>query len=675
MRVPRLAPQIAGWLVVTAATGAAVSASGPATDGLGAGVQRALVDAGRSAQLANHATGLLAGRVLDSTNPVAAATVYLYNLADSSLHKASTDTTGAFSFISTPAGLYKMVAFKPGFLPTVVMLTRAAADLRQSVDLELEDESFPGESTQVDFWKIRRDVPRDVLRDIEVAVFANPAEDAGARARYATLASVVEATAPFRTEMAAVAGVDAGSTHATQLTGGKVDIAGALGGYEIGLSGDFRQLAARHIEVGGGGLDEQGTGESRAMTFRLQGPTATSVGVHTFSNSLADTGAGAVDFEHYQVNWTQQIGSHAQSDFSARYTAENNFYRASWMDLVGVPEASRTWAVEGSFTTSFDERTTLQTGLRYRLRENGLAEEGLNLLLAGAGLPQESLDVFARGGTRTDPAVLVEYGLYTTLADGSLSLMPRGGLVFQLGNNWQLATMAGQRLSVEGELGGGRGDFLPTLYDQSADCDLGEEACYQVFLTRQVPDAENGETLSVGVNHRRFADTLRIYFNEDVFNHLESLYLVQGDELTEAQFSVSRELGPRVQATFEGSYAEGGGGELVGVDKQAYENAVRYLLTSVETHFTRTSTGVFVAFHRLEQNLTPRQAGPRSAVNDVAVERLQLLLSQNLNVLLDLSADWAVQLNMELSRGASLASALSDGGLRRQVTGGVSVSF
>ena len=34
------------------------------------------------------------------------------------------------------------------------------------------------------------------------------------------------------------------------------------------------------------------------------------------------------------------------------------------------------------------------------------------------------------------------------------------------------------------------------------------------------------------------------------------------------------------------------------------------------------------------------------------LERLQLMLNQNLNILLDLASDWAVQLNMELSRGA-----------------------
>lgn len=77
------------------------------------------------------------GRVLGDDSPLAAASVYLYHLADAALVKATTDEHGGYCFDALPAGLYKVVAFKPGFLPAVVMLTRAAADLRQSVDLGL----------------------------------------------------------------------------------------------------------------------------------------------------------------------------------------------------------------------------------------------------------------------------------------------------------------------------------------------------------------------------------------------------------------------------------------------------------------------------------------------------------------------------------------------------------
>lgn len=71
--------------------------------------------------------------------------------------------------------------------------------------------------------------------------------------------------------------------------------------------------------------------------------------------------------------------------------------------------------------------------------------------------------------------------------------------------------------------------FIPAFYDQASTCELGENACYRVFLARQ-PE-EGSARLSFGLTHREFADTLRLYFNEDVFNHLESLFLVRGEAL------------------------------------------------------------------------------------------------------------------------------------------------
>src|SRR5689334_3798007 len=68
------------------------------------------------------------GRVLGETSsPLGAAGVYAYQLADLSLRKVLTDKEGNFLFQDLPAGLYKVIAHKPGFTPVVVMLTRTAA--------------------------------------------------------------------------------------------------------------------------------------------------------------------------------------------------------------------------------------------------------------------------------------------------------------------------------------------------------------------------------------------------------------------------------------------------------------------------------------------------------------------------------------------------------------------
>ena len=132
---------------------------------------------------------------------------------------------------------------------------------------------------------------------------------------------------------------------------------------------------------------------------------------------------------------------------------------------------------------------------------------------------------------------------------------------------------------------------------------------------------------------------------------------------------------PNDQENTEG--AEGGGGVYRAVNNRVFENSVELLSTSVDTSFAATSTGVFVAFHRLEQSLQPYNQVRRRMTPTVAgLERLEVVLHQNLSAILNLPADWAVRLGLELARGASFFhSDVDPDELRRQVMTGVAVRF
>ena len=170
-----------------------------------------------------------------------------------------------------------------------------------------------------------------------------------------------------------------------------------------------------------------------------------------------------------------------------------------------------------------------------------------------------------------------------------------------------------------------------------------------------------------------------MFFNDDFFDQIESLYLVRGDRIPELQFGVSRRVTPEILAHLESNVGSGGGGVFYATDNAPYENSVRYLVTSLDTHFQDTDTGVFISFHHLEQDLDP-MAESLEAVDPgrsrLEVQRLQLMLTQDLNILMDLAADWAVKLNMEVSRGSMLFEdpAHSDE-LRRRILGGFAVKF
>lgn len=604
------------------------------------------------------ADGVLLGRVVGGSQPLATAAVYAYQLANLHIHRASTDAEGNFLFDELPAGLYKIIAFKPGFLPAVVMLNRASSGARQFLQVQLSRELVEAHDLgeDDDFWAIRARIPGDVLRELE-----------GAARLAADSYEFTTEQSRFVARMEAMAGVDeALGFGEAQRAGGKVQVAGNIRDLRVGVSGNFAELASGRRFQAGQPLAE---GRAHTVSLDLEASDEARVTLTTLRNHLLtpDLGSG-VDLEHHRLSWSQQIGENGRSDFSAQYTVESNFYQNAPILPRGIPDASQTWRIEGSYETDLTERTSLETKLRYRARDYG--EDQFPASPAG-GLAEQRLDLFSGAGYEVRPSMTVKYGLYSTLRDGSLSLVPRGELLMQLGPLWQARAAASGRVhDEEPELF----DFFATFFEDQEACEQVEEFCYEVVLSR---DWGEGETVSIGAVHRKFGETVRMYFSRDFFDQYESLYLVPGDVLPELEIGITRRISPRVLTNLRSNVADGGGGVIFGRNARPYENRVRYLVTSLDTQFERTSTGVFLAFHRLEQELTPLfTSRRRRAAPEMEVERLQLMLTQDLDLLHRLASNLAVQLNMEVSRGSLPEQALYDEeDLLKRVMGGIALKF
>ncbi|MDH3404280.1 MAG: carboxypeptidase-like regulatory domain-containing protein [Acidobacteriota bacterium] len=600
--------------------------------------------------------GVVSGQVRTASHPLPASQVYAYQLADLTLRKATTDEAGRFAFKSLPAGLYKIVAFKPGFVPGVALLTRASAKAVQILDVELRDQGAAAADSAADFWTVRQQIPTDVLRDIDFALAAD--ESAGSSPRIDNL----------RAGVRAVTGVDSMATAQTaQLSGGEVELASEIDNVNVDVSGSYLALeAARDLHL------PATDGYSQTLSVDVSGVGANRIRMTTVDNSLSTaSGKERMGLQSQRLSWSRD-GERHRSQVAAQYTEEDNFYARGGGSRLALPPGSRAWNLEGSYSTDISERSTMEAGFRYRDRVFELVHN--DLLLNGV-LPQERVEVFGRGGTSLVPAVLVEYGVYSTMRDGTLSFMPQGGLVMRLGDSWRASTSAGVKMHDDPLEARRVNDFHTAYFRDYASCERATAECYQVVLARFVDDQEK---LSIGALHRRFDETLRLQFDQNFFNYRENLQLVHGDAVPELQIALTQRLSPTILARLESNLGAGGGGILTLADREhGYENEVRYFVTSLDTQFERSATGVFVAFHQLEQRLSPLDDQPRPAEQILELERLQLMLTQDLAVLGDLAADWAVQLNMELSRGfvptggdATLADEI-----RSRITGGLAVRF
>lgn len=612
------------------------------------------------------------GLVRGEASPLSAAHVFAYQVTDFSLHKVMTDAQGSFLFRELPAGFYKIIAHKAGFGFAVIPLARKAAQDHQRVDFDLP-QGKPGQAKEGDdFWGLVSQVPADVLHEIERA-------EAGDETLHLTglpFGSGTRITLPssFTGEMRALTGVDQIASGGGQMSGAGVGLKGQVGDTQVDLQGRFSQLSSSATfqpSVGGAA----GTGQASSLAIDLARGPGSRVSIQSFSNRLSlrsESGdSSPVDLEHYQVSWGQNVGENGHSEIAARYITETNFHRqADSLVPLDIPEASRSWNFEWAYTETFSDSNSLQAGMRYRQREYGLGDTDrlVNGKTSNGWQDFSSVDLFSRGGLRVQPAVLMEYGLYSTLSDGTVALTPQGGVVLQLAADWQFEATAAHRIYRDQPAAP---EFLPTLFEQRDLCEQGSASCYQMNLTHKVG---NDDSLSFGAAQRKVGDTLRLYFSDDFFDHLESLYLVRGDTLPELRFGFQHKVSPKIVTKLDSSLASGGGGLFVASDGLPYENRVRYMVTSLDTKFLGTSTGVFVAFHHLVQQLDPVGIPGRS-VSQMDFQRLQLMVNQNLNFLLNLASDWAVQLNMELSRGIDPTTNVASDTVRRRILGGIAVKF
>jgi hypothetical protein len=608
------------------------------------------------------------GKVRGESSPLPSAGVYAYQLADASLRKVVTDAQGNFLFQDLPAGLYQIIAHKVGFTPVVVLLTRTTALTYQSVELQLaEQRRDAGKRAHPDdFWSVRSAIPGDVLRQIQNDEMEVKLAEAPQRLNLAEMAK-----AGFSTSMQAMTGVDQIDQANGLVSGGGVGIEGQLGQVQVGLRGSFRQLNAD--SSGRPGISSN-TGQASTLSFDVAHGPGSRLSFTSQSNRMvrSNDGEAPIDFEHYQVSYSQKVGENGRSDITAQYTTESNYNHQAAIEPREIPEASRTWRFEGAYTADLGDGNTLQTGLRYRELQFGAATPGRPAAdPVSAALSTADVDLFSRGGMRVQPAVLLEYGLYSTLSDGSVSLMPQGGVVLQLASDWQLEGSASHRAYQNVTL---HPTFMPTLFGDADLCEQGSESCYRVSLGRKPAKDDTDGSMALTATHRKIGDTLRFYFSEDTFDRLESLYLVRGDEVPELRLQVSKHLTPHVVTTLDSSIGSGGGGMFLAADHRPYENQVRYMVASLDTQFLSSSTGVFLAFHRLSQGLQSLDGS--GAASQMEVERVRLMLTQDLKYLFNLASGWAVQLDLELSRGpVSSASSSRDNELRRRLMGGIAVKF
>ncbi len=583
----------------------------------------------------------LLGRVVHQRAPIDRVRIYAVETAQDSWTRTETDTNGRFLFDSLAPGLYKLIAFKTGFVPAILMLSRGEVDEKQFVEIELG--AVEAESDSDDFWSARRAIPSDVLRDLQNSTDQIQARRAG---------SIQDEIVPVRTEFQAFVGVDdrvAGNT----VSGGTVTVDAAVGKARLELVGDYQEFS---------GQSNEPTGSSQVISLSVDG-TNNEVSVTSLQHQLASgfsSDDDAVAMERHAIGWSRDFGRAGRSVVRAEFTEQSGFYSSEKWSSV-VPDSSREMELMAQHTAQITKDHHLTAGFRYR--ETALSPSAFGVTSLS---PNQRVDLFSEGGVQVQPRVLVQYGLVTTLRDGAVSFVPRGGAVVRLNDRWTASTLAAERVhSEDADIFG----YRRVLADHYGGCQSGQKSCYQVEFARQVG---NDNKLTLAATHREFDETLQLFFDEDLLDRMDTIYLVDGDQLPEVSVSYTSRWSPAVSSRLESSLAIGGGGQVVS-NLASSKNDVQYLVTSLDTHFERSDTGVYIAFQQLQQSA--ESLAPTLPASDLNLDKLQLRLTQDLDSLVD-AANIALRLSIEFARGQHPNEPNRNrDDIRQRLTGGVSLSF
>ncbi len=607
------------------------------------------------------------GRVVLRESPVAAARVYAYQLVEKTLHKVLTDDGGRFLFDSLPAGIYKLIAHKAGLQPAVLLLQRDVAEAPQWVELELTEETPPGLG---DFWSVRSEIPGDVLR--EITTESEVATALGSEVADLVIVQGAQMDSRVLAEVSATSGIhDVTPEASARMTGANVGLKGQLGRIKLSMKGDFQTFASEASEPVASGLGIDG--QAHSVSLKLQTPEQGDFDISSSSNHLtmaAESFTTPVEASQLYFRWNRPVGESSSTSVRASYVEESGLYNRAWIDPQGIPTSSRTLLLEGDYATTLAGWGDLRTGLRYRERTGTYARRFQG---ASDELPvSQSIDVYGDGGWQASSKVLVQYGLFSTLTDGNVSVTPRGGFVLQLGPRWQTSLTAAHRVVAQQDLAAD--NILPMILDGTMSCGEAEASCYQLAVMRA---SGVDDQIALGASYRELDNTIRMYFNGDFFESSEGIFLVPGDRLPELHASIRQRLSPGIVAKVSASVANGGGGVYRSVNRRYFENQVSMVSSVIDATFERTSTGVYLSFHRLDQQLDPLRPSRRGYVDPgTDLERLDLVVRQDLSAIWDLSLDWAVHLGMGLARGASFFhSEVDSEALQRRVVTGVAVRF
>jgi hypothetical protein len=554
------------------------------------------------------------GTVTNAARPVSNALVIALNLKDFDAVQAWTSPDGSFSLPTLRAGIYKIIAVKQGFAPTITTIAPTRPTHRLTLKLDTEKRARNKDLNQ-QIWELRGSLPPDVLRDLDFAL--QPSEMATYQ------------IPRLRGEVLSVTGV-ANTASDTAYAQTALGVQGRLGDtWQIGVRGNLQRFdgPSEGVQIGGAAA------QSSVMSMELRSSPTTSYRVASTQSRwrYLDTGEGKQQADVRAHNFEFENGP---AKVEVRYFAQDNLFRNS-------PDGSNTIEV----ATAMPIIQTRRNDLGFAVRVSQESSDSHRELLRMA-------DLSANGTVYLVPSVVLHYGMASRIGVDGQEWAPRTGAELKLTENTSIVGSVLYKVLDR--------DFtsaiMPSLVYWTDDSRMLPRYAYTIGF---VSGKEGKNRFSAIATFSESDDPLRVVFASEVSQFWDGLHIDAGDVRRDVRVGYRREIG---KLAVDVAATAGTAHQRLDPDDEKV-----YITGDLQSTFTPTRTTLAVSYRELQQ---PGENGDA----DYRTERLHLRMAQSLYLPVDIK----LLLGLELAHAENspyLIDVLGDDGSSRKYIGGLAVNF
>ena len=575
----------------------------------------------------------------------------LYNLGDTSLTRSRTAPDGTFVLASAPVGVYDLVAYKNGFLPSLVRLWHQPASIAVSavhVQLAARSEDPSGRKESSSAWDLRDRLPADILREIDLE-----------GAQEAPLSSRVQVNKMVAGEVRTVSDVAQGDSSLSRTA---VGVRGGFpNGWQYDLRGDYAAVTAPS-----GVADTFATaGNAEGLALDVAMSPLDHVSLTTRRHTLNLHDDRTASLQTHGVSWSRDSEEGMVESVAARYVEEANLYRATSPGSTFFPLASRTWEVRANYARPATDSPGVAVAMTYRHREgtvgpSGVGSDGAFLMSAPDG------DFSAGSSVRVSPRGEVEGGVVARYLAGGYGIAPRLGANYDLGGKTYVFVRGLYRVA---ESGTASGTVLPLVTSVEENNEAISSKAFAVGLERSAgPDG----SFRMEVSDQRINETVRAFFEGDFLTEFDSIYLFDGNSVRQYQLSGSHRLTDKLSGSIGLRDGRIGGDPASGSEKNygITDNKGHFWSARAAVEIVQTHTGVAVLVRGVRQSLATAAALRSNDSSKIAVS-----LAQDLSVVGVNPFGTVCKLLVALESARSVALTNDDSVSTNRLLGGVAISF